>query len=969
MLERYIFTDGMIGVSKLSKRNLLGFLQGGLWVLFLVACSDGQLDPVEDDPYADDLSSSEIPGSSSAKSSSSRSGADSLRPLPDSLAGFEKMGAVGKYVYVGTEEITAKSNERPKMKVAFSYDYMLGVSEVTCGEFNAVMKDVSGLVMTCASDSMPVADVTYYDAVLYANAKSKAAGMDTAYTYTNIVIDHDKHCSNLEGFAFRPMALGFRLPTEAEWSFAAETNWDASNAWSASNSANAVHPVCSSVSRTRLCDMAGNVMEWVNDWLGNFGDGPVSNFAGAADGDGLGQRVVKGGGFKTPRENLKVYSRGDVYAVTSATHADYVGFRLALGQIPDAVWMDNSGKAVSSRIVPLANIVTIRGITGAYKTKLVFRNEATGNLAYIDYTAGAPVVVEIKDEIDAYHPDISPDGNRVAFCTGLEGTKANSSVYVRNIDPNGTGLVKLNVESAAIPRWRVLPSGDTVIVYVTSAADNKDEATFLAQSTWQVKFSDGKFGTPEKLFDGAYHGGISDDNRLAVSGSTRLRARVAPQGDGAAQNLVWYSGEQACNVSLSKDGSKRTLFLDFAPEIGRSAAGMDYKTHEIVYVMDSLGNLNQGVVAPKPYVFDHTEWVYDETKRASGGVAVATLTNADGAHTKIVLIDFQTNTVTEIVEGEDLWHPAMWSNAAANKAYGNLDIDSAGVYCTPNCGEPPMLLRYKLELMWTYKDTANTIMLGSSRMLEGVIPALLSEDFFAINMANVPNLPYVSKYLLENYIIPHVKNLKYLLVSVDIDLWSYSEHSSYNFFLDEYKKYPGFVYDENHSFWQGAYPEGLAEMTQASNGSDFHAKYFRDEMGYVHLDGASWEDNPTVDFDSTWLSIYPERYYESLEHIKEIIQIAAEHGVYVVGIIFPQSPNFKKTGGFGKYGLRRSEAPALIANIAALQDTFPNFRFMDENKMGNHDYTDNMAVNKDHLGYPGAVQITGRIDSVLKTLK
>ena len=527
MLERYIFTDGMIGVSKLSKRNLLGFLQGGLWVLFLGACSNGQLEPVEDDPFAADLSSSEISGSSSAESSSSLTSSESLSPLPDSLAGFEKMGSAGKNVYVGTDEISAKPNERPKMKVAFSYDYFMGKTEVTCGEFNAVMKDVSGLVMACASDSMPVADVTYYDAVLYANAKSKAAGMDTAYTYTNAVIDHDKHCSNLEGYAFRPMAMGFRLPTEAEWVFAAQTNWDAPNAWNASTAFNAVHPVCSSLSRTRLCDMAGNVMEWVNDWLGNFGEDPVTNFAGAADGDGLGQRIVKGGCFRTPVDNLKIYSRGDVYAVTSATHADYVGFRLALGRIPDAVWLNNSGKTVSSRIVPLANSVTIRGITGAYKSKLVFRNEVTGNLAYIDYTAGAPTVIEIEDDIDVYHPDISPDGNHVAFCTGLEGTKANSSVYVRNIDPNGTGLVKLNVESAAIPRWRVLPNGDTVIVYVTSAADNKDEAAFLSQSTWQVKFSDGKFGTPEKLFDGAYHDGISDDNRLAVSGSTRLRGTVA----------------------------------------------------------------------------------------------------------------------------------------------------------------------------------------------------------------------------------------------------------------------------------------------------------------------------------------------------------------------------------------------------------------------------------------------------------
>jgi hypothetical protein len=42
---------------------------------------------------------------------------------------------------------------------------------------------------------------------------------------------------------------------------------------------------------------------------------------------------------------------------------------------------------------------------------------------------------------------------------------------------------------------------------------------------------------------------------------------------------------------------------------------------------------------------------------------------------------------------------------------------------------------------------------------------------------------------------------------------------------------------------------------------------------------------------------------------------------------------------------------------------------MDENKMGNHDYPDKMANNRDHLSKEGAQKLTARIDSVLKTLK
>ena len=141
----------------------------------------------------------------------------------------------------------------------------------------------------------------------------------------------------------------------------------------------------------------------------------------------------------------------------------------------------------------------IRNLFGTYQAKLVFRNDETGNIAYINYANAANSVVEIQDDIDSYHPDVSPDGKYVAFCTGLEGVAGESSVYVRKLDESGSGLVKLNVEGAAIPRWRILDNGDTVIVFVTNPGTNKSESTWNEYSTWYVPFKDGKFGTPKKL--------------------------------------------------------------------------------------------------------------------------------------------------------------------------------------------------------------------------------------------------------------------------------------------------------------------------------------------------------------------------------------------------------------------------------------------------------------------------------------
>lgn len=871
------------------------------------------------------------------------------------LEGMMFIFAENSETILGTQDSTARASERPQMKVDFDYNFSIGKHEVTCEEF----KTYSKMQVVCKGDSLPITNVNYYDAILFANERSKAEGLDTAYVYSTALFDADNHCLSLGNLIFRTDVEAYRLPTEAEWTLVASKNWNPSKGWNSNNSKYKVHTVCSSDTSASVCDMAGNVSEWVNDWLSKFKDTTLSNFAGAPDGGTLGERIIKGGSYRDAPNATTLYSRGDVYTVTSSTAADYVGFRLAIGKIPNPTWMSSTGNVSSSVISVLASAGEMRSYTGSFHTKLAFRNDETGNLVYIDYSNAILSAIEIADTIDSFHPDISPDGKRVAFCTKPEGISGISSLYVRDLNETGSNLVKLDVESAAIPRWGILASGDTVIRYVDDAGNNTDDATFQAHAMWQVPFSDGKFGTPEKLLSGNYHDGYDAESEFAVSGARLLRAHRN------GKDTVWYGGEQACNASLANDGTKRTLFLDFGGSIGQSFAEASYNAHKALLVADSTGNLTQVIPAPDGYTFDHTEWISGSTSN----VAVASLTNEAGAHQKIAVVGLSRAKVFEIVEGEELWHPCLWAKRT-EKFSELLNSDSAGVYYTSAGGAVDVILRYKMELLWEYRNAANVLILGSSRSNAGIAPKELDSAYFAINASNVPNSLYETRYLFENYALNHMPNLKYLVVSLDIDMWWKTKTNEIeNYFYKAYKKSPGFVYDKNHEFWKSGYPAGLAEHTENSPGNSIYREWLIPTRGYKNEACYGWEEEASVDKIVTWYEDNPEFFKANVEELEAILALASKKNITVIGVIFPMSPKFVETNSFGRYGLSRSKAPELIDSLQSLSKTYTNFVLMDENKMGNHDYTDADAQNRDHLCSVGAIQMTRRLNSLLDSLE
>jgi formylglycine-generating enzyme required for sulfatase activity len=221
------------------------------------------------------------------------------------VAPFARLAPIpaGNFVMGSPPDEPGRFPDEVQVPVRLTDSFWMMESEVTQRMWRSLMGRRKGWHARRCGSACPADTVTWHDAVRFANAASEREGLRVAYRIDG------------ESVTWDPTSNGYRLPTEAEWEYAARggegyvyagSNQVDSVAWYDENSGFTTSAVCGLARNGYgLCDMSGNVWEWTWDAWDSAPTGGTDP-AGAASSS---YRVARGGCYDNDPRFVRVAMR------------------------------------------------------------------------------------------------------------------------------------------------------------------------------------------------------------------------------------------------------------------------------------------------------------------------------------------------------------------------------------------------------------------------------------------------------------------------------------------------------------------------------------------------------------------------------------------------------------------------------------------------------------------------------------